>query len=278
MKKVTILGAGGKMGYRVSANLRGAPYEVSHVEVSDIGRDRLAELGLQAQPAAEVLPQADLVVLAIPDSLIGKVTHQLLPHFKEGAILVALDASAPFAGELPERSDLTIFVAHPCHPSVFNEGTELEAKRDYFGGLKARQAIVCALMRGPEGHYALAADVAERMYAPVLRVHRATVDQMAMLEPVLSETIAATCLTVIREATDEAVRRGVPRQAAFDFVLGHINVELAILFDQLPGVRMSDAANRAVERAKREIFVPDWKKVFEREAITESIHAITRGD
>ena len=57
-----------------------------------------------------------------------------------------------------------------------------------------------------------------------------------------------------------------------------LNVELAILFDQLPGVRMSDAANRAVERAKREIFVADWKKVFERDAITESIHAITRGN
>ena len=278
MKKVVVLGAGGKMGYRVSANLRGAPYEVSQVEVSDVGRARLHELGLEAKGAAEVLPHADLVILAIPDSLIGKVTHQLEPHFKAGAILMALDAAAPFAGELPERADLTIFVAHPCHPSVFNEETELDARRDYFGGLKARQAIVCALMRGPEQHYALAADVAERMYAPVLRVHRATVDQMAILEPVLSETVTATCLTIIREATDEAVHRGVPKQLAFDFVLGHINVELAILFDQLPGVRMSDAANRAVERAKREIFVPDWKKVFERDAITESILAITRGD
>lgn len=278
MKKVVVLGAGGKMGYRVSANLRGAPYEVSHVEVSDVGRARLHELGLEAKGAAEVLPHADVVILAIPDSLIGKVTHQLEPHFRPGAILMALDAAAPFAGELPERADLTIFVAHPCHPSVFNEETELDARRDYFGGLKARQAIVCALMRGPEQHYALAADVAERMYAPVLRVHRATVDQMAILEPVLSETVTATCLTIIREATDEAVLRGVPKQVAFDFVLGHINVELAILFDQLPGVRMSDAANRAVERAKREIFAPDWKKVFERDAITESIRAITRGD
>ena len=278
MKKVVVLGAGGKMGYRVSANLRGAPYEVSHVEVSDVGCARLHELGLEAKGAAEVLPHADVVILAIPDSLIGKVTHQLVQHFKPGAILMALDAAAPFAGELPERADLTIFVAHPCHPSVFNEETELDARRDYFGGLKARQAIVCALMRGPEQHYALAADVAERMYAPVLRVHRATVDQMAILEPVLSETVTATCLTIIREATDEAVHRGVPKQVAFDFVLGHINVELAILFDQLPGVRMSDAANRAVERAKREIFAPDWKKVFERDAITESIRAITRGD
>ena len=277
MKKVAVLGAGGKMGYRCSANLRGAPYEVSHIEVSEGGRARLKELGLSAVGADEALPAADVVVLAIPDSLIGKVTNQLVDKFKNGAILIALDAAAPFAGELPERADLSIFVAHPCHPPIFNDETTLEAKRDYFGGLAAKQAIVCALMRGPEEHYALAEDVSTRMYAPVMRTHRATVDQMAILEPVLSETITATCLTIIREATDEAVSRGVSKQAAFDFVLGHLNVELAILFDQLPGVRMSDAANRAVDRAKKEIFVPDWKKVFERDAITESIRAITSG-
>ncbi len=275
-KKIVVLGAGGKMGYRVSNNLRGAPYSVSHVEVSDIGRARLKELGLQSQSAEAVLPDADIVILAIPDNAIGRVTHQLEPLFRQGAMLVALDAAAPFAGELPARADLSIFVAHPCHPPVFNDETDLEAKRDYFGGLKAKQAIVCAMMRGPEAHYALAEDVARRMYAPVTRAHRATVDQMAILEPALSETVCATCLTVIREATDEAIRLGVDKQAAFDFILGHLNVELAILFDQLPGVRMSDAANRAVENAKKVIFAPDWKRVFERDAITESIHAITR--
>ena len=81
---------------------------------------------------------------------------------------------------------------------------------------------------------------------------------------------------MIREATDEAVRRGVSKEVAHDFILGHLNVELAILFDQLPGVRMSDAANRAVELAKAEIFIPDWKKVFEPEAIAQSIREITR--
>jgi hypothetical protein len=275
-RNVVVLGAGGKMGYRVSANLRGSPYAVSHVEVSEVGRARLQELGLAAQSAEAVLPQADVVILAIPDNAIGRVTHQLVELFKPGAILVALDAAAPFAGELPERADLSIFVAHPCHPPIFNDETTLEAKRDHFGGLKAKQAIVCAMMRGPEHHYALAEDVSKRMYAPVTRAHRATVDQMAILEPVLSETVCATCLTVIREATDEAIRRGVDKEAAFDFILGHLNVELAILFDQLPGVRMSDAANRAVERAKSQLFVPGWKAVFERDAITESIHAITR--
>lgn len=278
MKKIVVLGAGGKMGYRCSNNLRGAPYEVMHVEVSEAGRERLKALDITCQPAEQALPQADVVVLAIPDNAIGKVTHGMEPLFKSGAILIALDAAAPFAGELPAREDLTIFVAHPCHPPIFNEETDLDAKRDYFGGLKARQGIVCAMMRGPQEHFDLAEDVARRMYAPVVRAHRATVDQMAILEPVLSETVCATCLTVIREATDEAVRRGVAREVAHDFILGHLNVELAILFDQLPGVRMSDAANRAVERAKQEIFQPDWKKVFEPEAIRESIRMITRVD
>jgi hypothetical protein len=116
----------------------------------------------------------------------------------------------------------------------------------------------------------------KRLDETVIRSHRASVDQMAILEPVLSETVCATCLTVIREATDEAIRLGVPEQAAFDFILGHINVELAILFGQLPGVRMSDAANRAVEIAKTQIFAPDWKKVFQPAAIRKSIHMITQ--
>lgn len=277
MKKIAILGAGGKMGYRVSANLRNAPYEIQHIEVSEAGRHRLKELDINCVNAPDALADADAVILAIPDSVIGTATHQLVDKFKQGAILIALDAAAPFAGELPDRPDLTVFVAHPCHPPIFNDEVDLEAKRDYFGGIKAKQHIVCALMRGPEENYAFAEDIAKRMYAPVMRCHRATVDQMAILEPVLSETVCATCLTVIREATDEAVRRGVPEQAAHDFILGHLNVELAILFGMLPGVRMSDAANRAVERAKKEIFVEDWKKVFERDAITESIHQITRG-
>ena len=174
MKKVAVLGAGGKMGYRVSANLKGAPYQVSHIEVSEAGRTRLKELGIACVEADKALPEADVVILAIPDNMIEKVTAKLVDKFKLGATLIALDAAAPFAGHLPERKDLTIFVAHPCHPSIFNDETDLEAKRDYFGGLKAKQAIVCALLRGDEANFELAEDVAKRMYAPVIRSHRAS--------------------------------------------------------------------------------------------------------
>jgi hypothetical protein len=275
MTKVAVVGAGGKMGYRCSANLRSSPYTVSHVEVSEAARNRLKELQISCVEPSEALPDADVVILAIPDNAIKRVSRGLVDQFKKGAILIALDAAAPFAGHLPDRQDLTIFVAHPCHPSVFNDEVDLDAKRDYFGGSKARQAIVCAMLRGPAENFDLAEDISKRMYAPVIRSHRATVDQMAILEPALSETVCATCLTVIREAMDEAVRRGVPEAAARDFILGHINIELAILFDKLPGVRMSDAANKAVERAKDEIFVKDWKKVFDKQAIAESIRMIT---
>lgn len=275
MKNVAVIGAGGKMGYRVSANLKGAPYDVRHVEVSEAGRARLKELDITCVDADSALADADIVILTIPDNMIEKVTHQLVDKFKTGATLIALDAAAPFAGHLPDREDLTIFVAHPCHPPIFNDETDLEAKRDYFGGIKAKQAIVCALLRGDEKNYDEAEKVAKLMYAPVLRSHRATVEQMAILEPALSETVCATCLTVIREATDEAIKRGVPEEAARDFILGHLNVELAILFDQLPGVRMSDAANKAVAQAKTKIFAPDWKKVFDREEIAANIKAIT---
>lgn len=275
MTKVAIIGAGGKMGYRVSANLKDSPYDVKHVEVSEAGRERLKELDITCVDVDSALADADFVILTIPDNAIEKVTHSLVDKFKQGATLIALDAAAPFAGHLPAREDLTIFVAHPCHPPIFNDETDLEAKRDYFGGIKAKQAIVCALLRGDEKNYAIAEDVAKRMYAPVMRSHRATVDQMAMLEPALSETVCATCLTVIREATDEAIKRGVPEEAARDFILGHLNVELAILFDQLPGVRMSDAANKAVEEAKKQIFAPDWRKVFDRDEIAKNIQAIT---
>ena len=54
-------------------------------------------------------------------------------------MLVALDAAAPFAGHLPARPDLTYFVTHPCHPPIFNDETDIAAKRDHFGG-RARQA------------------------------------------------------------------------------------------------------------------------------------------
>ena len=74
MKTVALFGAGGKMGYRLATNLRGSPYQVRHVEVSDAGRKRLKDdLGIDTVSAEQALEGADAVVLAVPDTHIGKV-------------------------------------------------------------------------------------------------------------------------------------------------------------------------------------------------------------
>ena len=79
---------------------------------------------------------------------------------------------------------------------------------------------------------------------------------------------------VFREAMDECVRRGVPGQAARDFLLGHMNVLGAVIFEEVQGV-FSDACNKAIEFGKPVLMRDDWKRVFEPEEIAASIQRIT---
>lgn len=275
MTSIALFGAGGKMGYRLAKNLMGSRFDVRHVEVGAAGRARLADdLGIACVSADEGLDGADVVILAVPDTAIGKVAAGISDKLKPGMMVVALDAAAPFAGHLPERADLTYFVTHPCHPPIFNDETDPAAKRDFFGGVAARQHIVSALMQGPESAYALGEEIAKVIWAPVMRSHRVTVEQMAMLEPGLSETVCASLLVVMREAMDECVRRGVPKEAARDFLLGHMNVLGAVIFEETPGV-FSDACNKAIEFGKPALMKDDWKRVFEPEEIAASIRRIT---
>lgn len=276
MARTALLGAGGKMGVRLSRNLANASREVGHVEVSEAGRERLkAELGFDCVSLDAALDGADAVILAVPDRLIGKVLHEISPKLPSGMRVIVLDAAAPYAGELPDRPDLTYFVTHPCHPPLFNDETEEAARKDFFGGVRARQHIVCALMQGPEEDYAFCEDIARVIYAPVMRSHRCSVEAVAILEPALSETVGATFSLALREAVDEAVRRGVPREAAHDFMLGHLNIELSIAFDQFPEGKFSDGALQAIEEAKPVIFKEDWlESVFAPEAVLSSVKRI----
>ncbi|HYP08592.1 MAG TPA: phosphogluconate dehydrogenase C-terminal domain-containing protein [Bryobacteraceae bacterium] len=270
---ISLFGAGGKMGCRIADNLVKTEHEVRYVEVSPAGIERLAARGLRPSPHETAVAEADVAILALPDNLIGRVAPTIVPGLKSGAMLICLDPAAPFGEQLPDRQDITYFVTHPCHPPVVNDEVTPEAKNDFFGGIAAKQHIVCALMQGPESDYAKGEQVCREMFAPVMRAHRVTVEQMAILEPALSETTVATCMTVIREAIDEAVRRGVPEEAAIDFILGHINVNIGILFGYI-GSPFSDGALKAIERGKKKIIRDDWKTVFEPENVMADIKAI----
>jgi hypothetical protein len=274
--KVVLVGAGGKMGCRLTDNLKSSPYAMSYVEVSAVGLERLEARGVKVSAVDDVIPTADLVILAVPDIYIGKVATEMLDKFKSGTIIVTLDPAAAVGGHLPARTDISYFVTHPTHPSVFNWEPDQKKHFDYFGGITARQAIVCALMQGPEEHYKIGEALAVTMYAPVTRAHRITVEQMALLEPGLAETFLGAVMFTMREAMDEIIKKGVPKEAAFDFFMGHINIDLALCFDQIPGGVFSDACYKAIQIGKPLIFKEDWKKVLEPDHVRYQVDVMTR--
>lgn len=273
--KVVLVGAGGKMGCRLTDNLKSSPYAMSYLEVSAAGLERLQTRGVKASAPDDVIPTADLVILAVPDIYIGKVATEMLDKFKSGAIIVTLDPAAAVGGHLPTRTDLSYFVSHPTHPSVFNWEPDQKKHFDYFGGITARQAIVCALMQGPEEHYKIGEALAVTMYAPVTRAHRITVEQMALLEPGLAETFLGAVMFTMREAMDEIIKKGVPKEAVFDFFMGHINIDLALCFDQIPGGVFSDACYKAIQIGKPLIFKEDWKKVLDPDHVRYQVDVMT---
>jgi hypothetical protein len=275
MNKVTLIGAGGKMGLRLTHNLKSSKYEVTYIEISPQGIDKLREKGVAVTSPGECVPDSDMVILAVPDVALKTVSSEIIPAMKSGAIAVTLDPAAALAGKLFERKDISYFITHPCHPSIFNWEPEIERMKDHFGGVMAKQSIVCALMKGKEADYKTGEELARTFYAPVSRAHRITPEQMGLLEPALVETLASTCVFVIREGLNEVIKRGVPAEAARDFLLGHLRIQMAVLFNELPGAVFSDAANKALQRGLKEFIKEDWRKVFDPENVKEQITAIT---
>jgi len=277
MITIALFGAGGKMGTRIGNNIKNDPeYEVLYVEANEASMAKLRERGLKPSTKEDALKKADVVIFAIPDTIIGKVAKEVVPSFKSDAMLICLDPAAPHAGELPDREDVSYFVVHPCHPPVVNDETDPEARMDFFGGTKAKQNVVCALMQGTEDDYKKGEQIARKMFAPVMNAYRITVEQMAILEPAMAEVVAFTCMTIVREALDEAINHGVPADAAKAFMMGHINANVGILFNYIDA-QVSDAAKQVMLRAKKTLFQPDWKKVFEPENVLSEVKAIAQG-
>lgn len=276
-KTVAVLGAGGKMGFRVTRKIRDAGYDLRAVEIGEAGQARLREAGIEPVDRATALRGVEAVVLALPDSVIGQVASEIVPELDPGTIVIILDAAAPYAGALPEREDITYFVGHPCHPPLYaHELTDPAQRADVHGGV-APQSIVCALMQGPEEHYAVGAAICEAMWAPIRKTHRVTLEQLAILEPGLSEMVAMAFIDTMTEALDECVEKyGIPREAAFDFLIGHINVETSMWFGYTPKVP-SDAALRLMRFAKGVVLAPNWREALNPAKVKEASELIARG-
>jgi D-apionate oxidoisomerase len=248
---VTVIGAGGKMGQRISNNLAKSNYRTLYCENSPHGRELIAGLGRELTDTDEAIAQSDVVILAVPDVVLGKVSAAVVPSMRPGAILLTLDPAAAYANLLYQSDDIAYAVAHPCHPSVFLERTTKEEHADTFGGIAAPQEVVAAFENGNAGQRDLVEGVVRVSYGPVLDVHWVTVKQLAVLEP-----------TLVEEALHETVHTvGVPEAAAKAMLFGHVQVALA---NTLRGSNpFSDACLIAMDYGRESIVRDDWKKIFD---------------
>ncbi|MFB7657590.1 MULTISPECIES: phosphogluconate dehydrogenase C-terminal domain-containing protein [unclassified Streptomyces] len=267
---VAVIGAAGKMGRRVSDNLVESDFRVLFSEASPAGQELIRGLGRELTESADAVAEADVVILAVPDVVLGKVSEELVPLMKPGTVVLTLDPAGAYAGLLHAREDVHYACAHPCHPSVFLERTTKEEWQDTFGGIAAPQEVVAAYEGGDEAKQRLADAVVRVMYAPVVDVHWVTVKQLAVLEPTLVETIACMVGALLTEALHETVHTvGVPEKAARAMLLGHTQVALA---NTLKGSNpFSDACLIAMDYGRESIVREDWKKVFDDEELDKVI-------
>jgi len=258
---IAVIGAGGKMGMRVSNNLQRSSHLVRYAENSPGGQQRTTEAGRTVTDSAEAVAGADVVILAVPDVALGPVSSALVPELDPGTIVLTLDPAAAYANLLYQRADVEYAVAHPCHPSVFLQRKTTEELDDTFGGIAAPQDVVAALESGQPEKQAVAEEVIRLMYAPVLDVHWVTVKQLAYLEPTLVEVVACMVGDLLNDALQETVHTvGVPEPAARAMLLGHMQVALA---NGLRGDNpFSDACLIAMDYGREKIIKDDWKSIF----------------
>ena len=245
---VTVVGAGGKMGQRISNNLDKSDYRILYAENSPKGQEYIRGLGHEVTDTHDVL--------------LGRISADIVPTMKQGAVLLTLDPAAAYANLLYQRDGIAYAVAHPCHPSVFLERKTKEEYADTFGGIAAPQDVVAAFEHGDLQARELTESVVRFAYGPVIDVHWVTVKQLAVLEPTLVETVACMIGALLKEALEETVHTvGVPEPAARAMLLGHVQVALA---NTLRGSNpFSDACLIAMDYGRETIVKDDWKKIFD---------------
>lgn len=276
-QQLALVGAGGKMGMRIGANLAASDYHVHYCETAPAARERVTEQGRTLADIDDVIEQCDLVILAVPDVALADVTAALVPRMAAGATLLTLDPAAAYAGVLHARDDIRYAVAHPCHPSVFLERRTDAEHADAFGGVAATQPVAAAFDGASDADKAALAPVIRVMYGPVDAVHWVTVTQLAYLEPTLVETVACMLGSFMKETLEETVSRtGMPREAAEAMLYGHIQIALAVAFKGTNP--FSDACMIAMDYGRETIIKPDWQKIFDQDELDKVIARMLKID
>ena len=133
--RVAVIGAGGKMGTRTSKNLAKLTdkYDLMLVENAPKGIESIHARGLDVIPVEEALEKAEVVVFAVPDTLIKKLSAIYVPMLKPGTGFLILDPAAAVAKELGGEIKLAKCVR-------FEKGEGIEKKQDDFAAEVASMA------------------------------------------------------------------------------------------------------------------------------------------
>ena len=278
--RVAVIGAGGKMGTRTSRNLAAMPekYELYCVEAAPKAAESVMARGLALYSAEQALAAAQVVIFAVPDTLIKKLSAIYVPMLQPGTGFLILDPAAAVARELSLREDCTFGVAHPCHPSFLKDQDTPEARADRFGGEGGHQDTVMSKIQGDDAVFALMQQTAKDMY----RADNAfvmTSEQIAFLEPTLVELLGATCLYAMAETVDKAMEKGIPKEAAVSFLCGHIYNLTSNFLGYLEGrPPVSDACKVAIGLGNKMVLRDDWKRIWEDEVLAQVIHTMLHPD
>lgn len=278
--RVAVIGAGGKMGTRTSRNLarEAEKYELYCVENAPKGIESIEARGLKVWPVEEALDKAQVVIFAVPDVLIKKLSAIYVPQLKPGTGFLILDPAAAVAKELSLRDDCTFGVAHPCHPSYLKDQDTPEARADRFGGEGGHQDIVMSKIQGEDEVFELMKATARDMY----RADEAfvmTSEQIAFLEPTLVETLGATCLYAMAETVNKAIEKGIPKEAAVSFLTGHIFNLSSNFLGYLEGrPPVSDACKVAIGIGNSLVLRDDWKRIWEDDMLQKMIYTMLHPD
>lgn len=259
--KVAVVGAGGKMGMRVSDNLAKTDWTVYYCETGEAGKQRVEDAGRAVTPTDDVIGDVDVAVFAVPDVALETVTADVAPKMKEGAMVLTLDPAAAYAGLLTVREGLDYVVAHPAHPSVFLERKTDEEYADTFGGIAAPQYSVAAVQQGSEDIKPFAEEVISTIYGPVIKVYWASVHDLAVLEPTLNETVGCMIGQFLKDVMDATVKHtDMDLETVQAMFFGHIYIALT---NALRGSNpFSDACLLAMDYGREAIIKPDWERIF----------------
>lgn len=260
--KIAVIGAGGKMGMRVSANLQRSDWDVVYTEQNPEGVKRNEAQGRKITSNEDAVPGADVVIFAVPDTALNPVTTAIVPMMKPDSVVLTLDPAAAYANQLFMRDDLTYVVAHPTHPSVFLERTTPEEWADTFGGEAARQNSVAAMFTESDKWKPIAEKVIATMYGPVEKVYWASVHDLAVLEPTLNETIGCMIGQFLKDAMDYTVEVTDMDEATVKAMFyGHVYIALT---NALRGSNpFSDACLLAMDYGREAIIKDDWKRIYD---------------